>query len=99
MDFGLLTFDVELKRSTVSSYIHGNWCTHHEGQVDVIMSSWEAAHDGNVVRRKIGMEHRFDAFVFELVAAADERSKDDSFATVEYAVHGKDVELTVDVVH
>ncbi len=99
VDFGLLTVDIELKCGTVGPYIYGNWCTHHEGQVDVVMSSWEAANDRNVVSRKIGVEHRFDAFVFELVAAADERSKDDPFATVEYAVHGKDVELTVDVVH
>ena len=36
VDFGLLTFDVELKRGAVGTYVHGDWSTHHEGQVDVI---------------------------------------------------------------
>lgn len=99
MNYGLLAFDVELERSAIGSHLKGDRSTHHEGKIDIVMSSGETAQHRNVIGGQVGAKHRFNTLIVKFVAAADEFSKDDTFAAVEYAVHDQHVKLPVDVVH
>ena len=99
MNYGLLAFDVELERGTIGTHVKGDRSAHHEGEVDVVMSSGETAQHGNVIGGQVGAKHRFNILIVKFVATADEFSKDDAFAAVENAVHDQHVKQPVDVVH
>ena len=99
MNYGLLAFDVELERGTIGTHVKGDRGAHHEGEVDVVMSSGETAQHRNVIGGQVGAKHRFNTLIVKFVAATDEFSKDDAFAAVEHTVHDQHVKQSVDVVH
>ena len=99
MNCGLLAFDVELERGAIGTHVKGDRSAHHEGKVDIVMSSGETAQNRYVIGGQVGAKHRFNTLIVKFVAAADEFSKDDTFAAVEHAVHDQHVKLPVDVVH
>ena len=74
MNYGLLAFDVELECGAIGTHVKGDRSAHHEGKVDIVMSSGEIAQHGNVIGGQVGAKHRFNTLIVKFVTAADKFS-------------------------